>query len=126
MNEKLKTLVRLAQFLQEEIKQVSYDSTLNPNACRLVREASLDAITLYRKIEEALWNTKMQPKPPCKVGDKITLVRMGPDPNPVTSGSTGKVISVQHWSGVEWNIGVKWDNGRTLNLVYPIDQFIVK
>ena len=62
MDEQFKTLENFAILLQKELHKVaSRGHTLNPNACRLVREASLDAITLYRKIEEArCWNLEHQ------------------------------------------------------------------
>jgi hypothetical protein len=47
---------------------------------------------------------------------------MSDDPDPILPGTTGTVTSVrQHGS---WHqVDVKWDNGRTLMLVVPPDQF---
>ena len=57
-------------------------------------------------------------------GDRIRLVAMSDDPDPIPSGTTGTVVGVRHqrtWAQVD----VKWDNGRTLMLVVPPDQFEV-
>jgi len=57
-------------------------------------------------------------------GDRIRLLAMTDDPDPIPLGTTGTVISVRQlgsWSQVD----VKWDNGRTLMLVVPPDQFEV-
>jgi hypothetical protein len=57
-------------------------------------------------------------------GDRIRLVTMPDDPDPIPPGSIGTVTAVrQHrtWSQVD----VAWDNGRTLMLVAPPDQFAV-
>ena len=63
--------------------------------------------------------------PPARVGDRVTLVRMGDDPSPIAPGTVGTVTGVSCWVGGEWNIGVRWDNGRTLGLVSPGDRFTV-
>ena len=58
------------------------------------------------------------------VGDKIRLIKMT-DPNPIPSGSTGSVISVDIVYG-DRIIGVKWDpphENRLLNIVEPEDKF---
>ena len=62
---------------------------------------------------------------PARIGDRITLVRMGTDPSPIPPGTVGTVTSVTPWVGGEWNIGMFWDNGRTLGLVVPEDRFTV-
>lgn len=62
--------------------------------------------------------------PPVAVGDRVSLVSMGDDPAPIPRGTQGTVTNVSCWTGGEWNIGVKWDNGRTLGLVYPEDKFV--
>lgn len=56
-----------------------------------------------------------------KAGDRIRLLSMD-DPDPVPSGTLGTVRGVypQHqWTQVD----VDWDNGRTLMLSTPPDQF---
>ena len=52
-----------------------------------------------------------------EVGDRIRLVSMPDDPDPLESGVVGVVTSVDTRMDV---IGVKWDNGRTLNLVLSV------
>lgn len=54
-------------------------------------------------------------------GDRIRLISMPSDPDPIEPGSTGTVESVT--SGPLGQIGVRWDSGRTLYLVPGIDGF---
>jgi hypothetical protein len=61
-----------------------------------------------------------------KRGDRIRLVAMQDDPNPIQVGQTGTVASVsRHGSGDDawFQVDVSWDNGRTLMLVSPPDVF---
>jgi hypothetical protein len=57
-------------------------------------------------------------------GDRIRLIAMPDDPDPIPSGSMGTVTAVrQHRT---WNqMDVAWDNGRTLMVSVPPDQFEV-
>ena len=53
-------------------------------------------------------------------GDRIRLVSMPKDPDPIPVGSLGTVVDVHdhlNWTQVE----VDWDNGRTLMLTMPDD-----
>jgi hypothetical protein len=55
-------------------------------------------------------------------GDRIRLVAMSNDPDPIPPGTTGTVTGVRRrgtWSQVD----VAWENGRTLMLVVPPDRF---
>lgn len=57
-------------------------------------------------------------------GDRIRLLTMQDDPDPIRPGTLGVVTWVtRHGSGTEsWHqIGAEWDNGRTLMLVVPPD-----
>ena len=63
---------------------------------------------------------------PAATGDRIRLIAMGDDPDPVQIGQTGTVVDVsRHGGGNDaWcQIEVDWDNGRTLMLVSPPDAF---
>jgi len=58
-------------------------------------------------------------------GDRIRLISMPDDPNPIEPGATGTVRFVhEHTVGGErWaQIGVDWDNGRKLMLSIPHDR----
>ena len=62
------------------------------------------------------------------VGNRIRLVAMHDDPDPVHPGAMGTVASVERLltEGAGWlRIDVDWDNGRDLMLVSPPDQFEV-
>lgn len=58
-------------------------------------------------------------------GDRIVLVQMSDDPDPIQPGTEGTVISVQelHFgkSQPEHQILVRWDNGRSLSCICPPD-----
>ena len=55
-----------------------------------------------------------------KVGDRIRLIHMPEDPDPIPTGSLGTVCAIQPHHG--WTqIEVDWDNGRRLMLSLPDD-----
>jgi hypothetical protein len=57
-----------------------------------------------------------------KVGDRIRLIQMVDDPDPIPAGTLGVVTEVHVHSG--WSqLEVSWDNGRALMLVSPPDRF---
>jgi len=59
-------------------------------------------------------------------GDRIRLIAMPDDLDPIPVGSTGTVTFVNgHGSGERaWSqIGVDWDNGRKLMLAVPPDEW---
>jgi len=58
-------------------------------------------------------------------GDRIRLLAMHDDPDPIPAGQVGTVVGVARHGGKDaWDqIDVAWDNGRTLMLVSPPDQF---
>ena len=61
-----------------------------------------------------------------RVGDRIRLLCMTDDPDPIPAGQTGTVLGVaSHGAGNDaWHqIDVRWDGGRTLMLVSPPDVF---
>ena len=61
-----------------------------------------------------------------RVGDRIRMVAMHDDPDPIPVGQVGTVVGLRrHGRGKdEWfQIDVSWDNGRTLMLVSPPDAF---
>ncbi|XZE55938.1 DUF4314 domain-containing protein [Planctomycetaceae bacterium SH139] len=55
-----------------------------------------------------------------KAGDRVRLVSMADDPDPIPAGATGTVARVYPHS--DWTqIDVAWDNGRSLMLSIPPD-----
>ena len=59
----------------------------------------------------------------CKVGDRIRLLAMPDDPDPLPVGSVGTVTSVTE--GPMGQFGVEWDNGRSLFVIPGTDRFEV-
>jgi hypothetical protein len=55
-----------------------------------------------------------------KAGDRVRLVSMTDDPDPIPAGTTGTVIGVYPQRG--WmQVDVDWDSGRSLMLSIPPD-----
>ena len=64
----------------------------------------------------------MIPNP--RPGDRIRLVSMHEDPDPIRPGEVGTILEVRPCERDTWlQIEVTWDNGRTLMLVVPPDRF---
>ena len=53
------------------------------------------------------------------VGTRLRCENMPDDPNPVPPGTLGTVVYVDDAG----QIGMKWDNGRSLSLIYGVDNF---
>ena len=65
---------------------------------------------------------RLTPRP----GDRVRLLTMHDDPDPIPAGQVGTVVGVASHGGGQavWHqIDVAWDNGRTLMLVSPPDRF---
>jgi len=63
------------------------------------------------------------------IGKRIKLIQMGndpntgnPDPNPIPNGEEGLVTEIYSFDDM---VGVKWDNGRGLNLIHGVDTYEV-
>ncbi len=55
-------------------------------------------------------------------GDRIRLIQMVDDPDPIPAGTVGTVTKIhfhRDWTQIE----VSWKNGRTLMLSTPPDRF---
>lgn len=52
-------------------------------------------------------------------GKRITLIKMGDDPNPIKAGTMGTIQGVD---GIG-QIHVDWDNGRSLALIPGVDVY---
>ena len=63
-----------------------------------------------------------------RIGDRIRLIKMADDPDPIRPGEIGTVIGISHHEDGDdlWHqIDVDWDNGRTLMLTLPPDQIAI-
>ncbi len=59
-----------------------------------------------------------------KAGDRVRLLSMSDDPDPISAGTTGTVAGVYPQS--DWTqVDVDWDNGRSLMLSIPPDRVAV-
>lgn len=59
------------------------------------------------------------------IGDVVEMVEMVDDPNPIVPGIKGVVEdirSIRFNNQYEEHVDVKWENGRTLNLILPYDK----
>jgi hypothetical protein len=61
--------------------------------------------------------------PYIKSGDRIRLISMEDDPQPVEPGTEGTVTSISDLGRDGQVVGVKWDNGRTLNVIPGADEY---
>ncbi len=61
-----------------------------------------------------------------RIGNRIRLIEMSDDPDPIPVGEIGTVIGISHHDDGDddlWHqIDVQWDNGRALMLTLPPDQ----
>jgi len=63
-----------------------------------------------------------------KIGDRVRLIHMPNYPCPIEPGAVGTVDYVDKGYGdihFPPQIGVKWDNGRSLSLIVGVDHFEV-
>lgn len=59
-----------------------------------------------------------------QVGHRIMLLSMPDDPNPIPVGTAGEVTWVNPFVfDGQTQVGVHWDNGRTLMLCVPPDRY---
>ena len=58
-----------------------------------------------------------------QAGDRVRLVHMGNDPDPIPHGMTGTVqlVTELHFKDKEKQVLVAWDNGRSLSCICPPD-----
>jgi len=98
-----------------------------PIEIRVVRPATTDEIEMVRFHERMLANERrrQQHPAPVRIGDRIRLVAMPNDPTPQQVGELGTVTGCRRNGGDDdwFQIDVAWDNGRSLMLASPPDEF---
>ncbi len=61
-------------------------------------------------------------------GDRVRLVRMGDDPDPVEPGTEGVVVHTAELrfpgERPQMQVSVSWDNGRSLRCLVPPDVLV--
>ena len=60
------------------------------------------------------------------LGDRVTLLNMPDDPDPIAPGTQGTVDWIGGSDGEPRQIGVKWDSGRSLILLHGIDLYEIE
>lgn len=55
-------------------------------------------------------------------GDRIELIKMDDDPNPIPAGMRGDVESINPIMDGQTQVWVNWDNGRRFPVILPEDQ----
>lgn len=67
--------------------------------------------------------------PESLVGKTIRLIEMPHDPEPIATGTIGIVRGCVFWGyrdgQPEYVLAVDWENGRSLNLIWPMDSIEV-
>jgi hypothetical protein len=66
-----------------------------------------------------------------RIGDRIELIHMPNDPDPIPAGTQGVVTDINFRSDTDQTaklrdqISVEWDNGRSLMLIQGVDRYRV-
>lgn len=106
-------LIRRVDHVREWSVATIRESLEMAESCLQGIEADMEVIKMnYERITNA------------KAGDRIELVKMVDDPDPIAAGTQGTVKWVNDL-GTFQQIDVEWDNGRTLMLTVPSDEFVV-
>ena len=60
---------------------------------------------------------------PFNKGDRIEMIEMYDDFDPILPGSQGTVTEVDYqYAWDQWHLYVVWDSGRCLTVIYPKDK----
>lgn len=97
-----------------------------PIDIRTVRLATSDEIDIWQWHNRMIAAESQTPAGSLRPGDRIRLLSMRNDPDSIQLGAVGTVVGSRRHStsGTVWfQIDVAWDNGRTLMLVSPPDEF---
>lgn len=91
-----------------------------PIEIQTIRPATDAEIDLWQFHQRML---REDAKPKWKVGDRVRLVCMAEDPDPIPVGQRGTVTGIYPHS--DWTqIAVDWDSGRSLMLSIPPDEIV--
>ncbi|GAA4446116.1 DUF4314 domain-containing protein [Novipirellula rosea] len=93
-----------------------------PIEIRTVRLATDDEIDLWQFHQRVLGEETVSR---LKMGDRIRLIRMADDPDPIPVGQRGTVVGI-HPHGDWTQVDVDWDNGRSLMLSIPHDEIEIE
>ena len=55
-------------------------------------------------------------------GDRVELIRMDDDPDPIEPGQQGTVQRITKMGDGSETVEIEWDNGRTLAVIIPPDE----
>ncbi len=95
------------------------DIPIEIRTVRLATDAEIDLWQFHQRMlrEDTLSRLK--------AGDRIRLVRMADDPDPMPVGQRGTVVRI-HSHGDWTQVDVDWDNGRSLMLSIPPDEIEIE
>lgn len=95
------------------------DIPIEIKTVRLATDAEIDLWQFHQRM------LREDAKPKWKVGDRVRLVRMAEDPDPIPVDQRGTVTGIHPHS--EWTqINVDWDNSRSLMLSIPPDEIVLE
>ena len=112
-------LDRLRQLYRDERHPNA--GSLDTDSVLVIRPATDAEIDLWQFHQRML---RENATPLCKPGDRVRLVRMADDPNPIPPGQRGTVVA-SHSHGDWTQVDVDWDNGRSLMLSIPPDEIAI-
>ena len=95
------------------------DIPIEIQTVRLATDAEIDLWQFHQRMlrEDAVSQLK--------AGDRVRLVRMADDPDPIPVGQRGTVVGIHPHDG--WTqVDVEWDNGRSLMLSIPPDEIEIE
>jgi hypothetical protein len=92
-----------------------------PHECGAPMFCPCDRTHLHTNEGDRMIPDKNAPMP--VLGDRVTLLNMPDDPDPIAPGTEGTVDWIGDEAVEPRQIGVKWDNGRSLLLLQGVDLY---
>lgn len=105
-----------------DVEQIEATAALMGTAAKEVNAVEQALWDERNRLDEEARQKKLADPPPFDDGDRIELLEMPADPNPIPRGTLGTVEGSQRWDSKCWLVQVRWDNGRSLQLCIPPDS----
>jgi len=81
----------------------------------------LKEFSVFDELSDSGFRERPQSITDISVGDRVRVYKMPEDPDPIEDGVEGTVLYTDKFSQT---IYVEWDSGRTLNLLFDVDDFV--